>query len=431
MTPLDDGFIGRLPNPVLASGSEEIYYEICAINDDADEGDPAVYLCGPTSLYDSFIVYPPGVTECEDDWQNNGDFDLADSLEDEWILGRLCVDSQDHFEINLGTGQEATVYVVYPTHSAPTIEVYDANRNRLADPAVGACPGYTDLNFDNSGAPTKFYVVVRANDVSTNIPFQILAQTRGMTNAAECLDAQYEPNDTVSDATLITTASASFTGLEICRSEDLDIFAFDAPINQKIEILATFSHEIGDVDLRLFKPSQVANVSPGGSSAAWSLGVSDTESINYVTTEAGTHYLLVHSNRPNRYTLTLSQSPSQTVGCVDDDAFRPNHSQGSAAYIADGLQSNLKLCPDKDDWFTFPVLDFTAETFEVDVLATMGVLNTMTLEIWDIFGKINGGVLTQGVLRANPITFSNDNLYVRVRSTQPASYSLDLKVMFP
>lgn len=431
MTPTDSGFLGRIPNPVLMSGSQEIYYEICAVNDDADDQDPQAYLCGPTSLFDSFIVYPPGVTECEDDWQNNGDFDLADGLENAWILGRLCVDSADHFELSLGTGQEATVFVVYPTHSTPTIEVYDADRNRLPDPVAGACPGYTDLNFDNSGAPTKFYIVVRANDVSTNIPFQILAQTRDMENPAECLDAQYEPNDTTSNATQITTDSASFTGLEICRSDDVDIFAFQAPLNQRIQIQSTFSHEIADVDLRLFKPSQQESVSYNSAAAASSLGVTDSESIDYVTTESGTHYLVVYSNGPNRYTLNVSQSPSETVACIDNDAFGSNHSQATAGFVADGIQNNLKICPDEDDWYSFPVLDFTSETFEVDVLAPMGELSNMTLEIWDIFGVIDDGVISAGILRANATAFSNDNLYIRVSSTQPANYSLDLKVMFP
>jgi len=429
MTSNGETWVGRIGNPFLTEGSLEIYYEICAINDDAEEGDNLAFLCGPTSLYDSFIAYPPGSGECINDFEFNDEFDYASSLQEDWLLGRLCADETDYYEVSLGTGQESNVYLVHPLHAQPKIEIYDANQNKLADPVAGACGGFTDIYLSNPGAPTKFFIAVKSNSNAVNIPYQILAETRDMTNAADCLDAQYEPNDTAAQATPITTASAMFTGLEICRADDVDVFSFEAGINQRIQITLNFVHDIGDVDVRLFRPSQSGNVTRYGSAAAWSVGVSDTETIDYVTTESGMHYILVYANRPNRYSMSFSQEAAGEM-CVDDDPFAGNHTQPNARFLADGLHTGLKICPGKVDWFKFPVVDWTSESFDVIVDVSEGSLQSFTVQIWDIFGVVATATVSAGKLRAALNPFMNGDHYIRVASTASGTYSIDLQVTF-
>lgn len=430
MMPAGEDFVGVIPNPVLTEGSQEIYYEICAINDDAEEGDQSAYLCGPTSLFDSFIVYPPGTDACNSFAPFNTTIDLARNLGGDWELERICAGETLFYEITLGTGQESTLYLVYPLSAAPTVQVYDVNRTLLPAPTPATCGGFTDIFLTNPGASTKFYIEIQANENAANIPFQIVAETRDMMNPTECLDAQYEPNDSLMTATPITTASASFTGLEICRSDDLDVYSFQADAGELINVDLAFSHEIGDIDLKLFRPSQtsIGKIAP---SAAWSVGVSDEESIEYVTTEAGLHHILVYSNRPNRYSMTFERSDASGV-CVDTDGggIGTNDTQGDAEFIADGLSEGLKVCGAAEDWFSFPVIDYNTETFEIEVAATEGALSDLTVEVWDTFGRLGTAVESGGTLKFTLFPLNNEEHYIRVLSGGAVTYSLELTVLF-
>lgn len=421
-----DHLVGIIPNP-LGPNVTEIYYEICAINDDPTEEEGYPVLCGPTSLYDNFIAYPPSITECEDDpYDYIDDFESASDIPgDEWLYRRMCHGTDDYFAVGLGTHQEATIYLTYPLWAQPTIEVYNIDGALEQTLGASSCGGFTDIQLANTGAPTKKYIKFIGDETATDFAYQITGSVVSTTDLSQCIDASYEPNEDGATATPITTASAMFSGLEICRADDVDVFSIEATAGQQITVRADFESEVADLDMKLFSPTQeVGRTKPA---VDYSLGLSGTEEITYVAKLTGTFHIIVYSvDNPNRYSLTVEVGDAPQV-CVDDDRLEPNDTQATASLLFEGTTANLSSCGFSDDWYSFYVFDSISETYDVEVIPDSGVLGGgYSLEVWNTFGKITDGAVEGDNVKATLYPITDGEYYVVVKPILDGGYSLKL-----
>lgn len=425
-----DTFRASIPN-TLGPEVQQIFFEICAINDDPTEDQGYPVLCGPSSLYDSFLVYPPTATECQDDpYDYIDDFESASDVPtDTWLYRRLCAGTDDYFAVGLGTNQEASVYITYPTWAKPTVEVYDIAGTLLETAPVSTCGGFTEIKTSNTGAPTKRFIKVVGSENATDVGYQVIGSVLSTSDPSSCIDAMYEPNEGAENATVVSTASAMFSGLEICRPDDQDVFAFEAQAGQQIRVKADFQNSVADLDVKLFAPDQEVNQqSPA---IDYSLGLESVEEIVHVATQTGQYKAMVYSvDNANRYSL-LIEVGAAPVTCQDVDAFEPNDFQFSATYLSDGTTTGLKACSGQDDWYSFLVIDAFQETYDVR-LTPVGAAGPgdFEVEIWDVFGKVADGSILDGKVEAKLFPLASGDHYIVVRASKEAQYDLELAVSF-
>lgn len=426
MAPDGDRFVGVIPNR-LGTDVKEIYFEICAINDDPSEEDGFPVLCGPSSLYGGFLSYPPGTAECEDDpYDYVDDFESSSEIPgDEWLYRRMCEGKDDFFEVGLGTNQEATIYFVYPIWAQPTIEVYNLEGQLVETIAQSSCGGFTDVNLQNQGAPTKRFIKVIGGADATDMAYQVTGNVVSLTDPSACIDAAYEPNDLATNATPVTTATAMYSGLEICRADDIDVFAIQAEIGQQIHLRANFQSAVADIDMRLHSPGQ--EIGRNQPAVDYSLGISDVEEITYVAKTAGTFHATIYSvDNPNRYSLLVEVGAAAQT-CADTDVYEPNDSQATAKTLSIGTANALQACLGTDDWYSFYVIDAFSESFDAIVTPTGGATpQDFALEIWDVFGKVADGNIIDDKLKANLYPFADGDHYIVVRPLKDATYALEL-----
>ena len=91
--------------------------------------------------------------------------------------------------------------------------------------------------------------------------------------------------------------------LNVCGARDF--FAFEAREGQTVNLSVLFTHENGDVDVKLYGPSETGE--PGVVSS--SLGTEDNETIEHVVERSGLHYIEVYgfgTDNTNTYRLELT-----------------------------------------------------------------------------------------------------------------------------
>lgn len=426
-----DTFAAAIPNPILGEGQTETYFwEICAIDEDESSDDlPSVY-CGPTSLYESFIAYAPDADACVGIPATELDFDFARSIEKEWSTGKSCEGGSEVWELGLGTQQEARVFVIYPSGQAPLVEVYDENQTLESTADSLECTGMSEIILQNTGAPTKKFIEVSGTPEAPDTPYHVVGYVSDTTDDASCADSSFEPNGTVAEATEIMAGTSSFNQMEICRSNDVDVYSFDLEIGQTIDVVASFTHTIGDIDMTLFSPGQEDSVGSDGFGVALAWGISDEETISYTATEAGTHWLVVYTvDNPNRYSLSFDIS-ADVSQCVDNDIFEPNDTQQQAKVLPEQRSESIDICSNTEDWYSFLVLEWQLESFVIELEATNGSISDLEFEVWDLFGSVTAGRLENGKLVADFFPFTNGDHYVRVKSTGDVSYAATLSVNF-
>ena len=424
MAEVNGSFSANIPNPVLGAGETKVfYYQICAIDDDSTDDDSV--LCGPTSVYYSFTAYSPSETECVDDQGAGANFDAALDMDTVtgWHHGGVCAGTDDYYRMDLLADQDGDVFFIYPMGQGVTVEMFDENQAPLTvEPS--ACAGYTYVFVENdSGAPITRYFKVSGTDSPYHVsPFYFEVTTM-------CAATDMEPNDTALSASIIPTDGTATALQETCGITDVDVFKFAANTGEEITATALFSHDEGDLDIKLFAPSQSMMVGPTSSGVASGLSFTDNEELQHVAQETGDYYLLVRTyTDPNTYTLAVTK----TEECTDDDSFGDNHSEATSANAtAFTPHRGLEVCPAQDDWYEF--MGFQGEFIEIDVKVTSGSAAAVSLTIHrdgsqEATGSITG--MDMDTLSAT-VDVLTDGIYkAQVTTTAPVEYELLINPVF-
>jgi len=184
---------------------------------------------------------------------------------------------------------------------------------------------------------------------AVNAEATILIKEKG----AGCKDDQFEPNNKTTEATAVT--QGQFPDLSICDTSlspvDQDIFSLMLMSGEHVEVVITFSHSLGDLDLALFASTNLEVP------VFYSPGVSDKEQVSYTAQVAGTYYLAVFGTGAGTYAVPYSMTITRSAGggCTAD-TMEPNNTVAGAKLLDEGQTNgtplgNLSICPSDVDVF--------------------------------------------------------------------------------
>ncbi|MFW5967949.1 MAG: hypothetical protein ACOCV2_10540, partial [Persicimonas sp.] len=326
-----DQFSGEIPNPLLDSGeTAEIAYTICAYS--AREEDEVS--CAPEEFVYRFNVYSPDDEGCRDDSVDMSEPERAGEMSfTEWDAFRTCEDKPKYHRVEAAEDEEVEAAVSFPAGVEPDIEMTADGEEVDVEmlPCIGLAYGVVE-------GPADIEVRVAADE----FPYHVTAFRYG----PECVDADYEPNETPDEATPITSDFASFEEMTICSEEDRDVFEVDLLPGDQFDAYTEVDDAEGNLALALYKPSHSDRIVEDGDPTTEGLTVDDGDWLSYTTDERGPHYLTVTTrDDPNDYELLTDRI------CGDDDQFAGNHSSEDAETVELGEYEDLKICSEDADFF--------------------------------------------------------------------------------
>jgi len=255
---------------------------------------------------------------------------------------RACPADNDWFSFPLSAGQQIQVNAFFIHAAGGNIDV------GLRDP--------NGVLVELSGSPTDNEKITHtaAKDgtyaVGVGMPPNARAEGNGywlqISAAATplaCLDDAFEDNDTRETAAAVSLPFSQ-PGLAVCfEPQDEDWFSFPLSTGAAVQIDAIFSHDDGNINIRLFRD---------GTPVAQSISLDDNEKIAFTATADGTYTVQVDplpdpfSDPGNTYALEISAT------CVSD-AFEPNDSLETAAPVSLPFsEAALTVCPEEQDYFS-------------------------------------------------------------------------------
>lgn len=237
---------------------------------------------------------PHNYTPCHDAYEPNDNPNLlvASVGSGQYADLGICEDDDDYFKVTVAAGNTLTAVATF-THADGDLDLQfrDANLAFLAE---------SDSSTDNE---TLTWENTTGGDATIYIRVYGFA---GATNAyaldidlgdASCENDSFEPNDTTTNATLIS--SGMYNDLKICEGES-DYFEISAEAGQEIEVTAFFTHADGDLDMYLYDADEVLQDS--------SASVTDNETISFPVQTTDTYFLEVrgYTGATNDYSLELN-----------------------------------------------------------------------------------------------------------------------------
>ncbi|MBI5498545.1 MAG: pre-peptidase C-terminal domain-containing protein [Deltaproteobacteria bacterium] len=247
-----------------------------------------------------------------------------------------CGGDADWFAIPSSAGDDVNVAVTLSrSDDAFTLELRDAVGNLLL---MGTRVSGTAWSVAAGNVAGRTHLVARSSSPWTTTYDARLTLTTPM----NCIPDAFEPNNSLSRATLLPGAVAA----TICQGDE-DFFVFDvAAAGTQVTADMIPGPSTGDLDLILRNP---AGEEIGRSEAAFG-----QETISLAAPQAGRYAVQVYgfpSGRPEQgtgpYTLSVAQQPGG--GSCFDDRFEENDTLGQATQWGPDEPLDGTLCPGDDD----------------------------------------------------------------------------------
>lgn len=410
-------------------GYLNVYYQICAIDNDAQSENAIV--CTPSTgdikMFYTFIAYLPDAAECVEDAKDqvNGDDSIATAIAagKQWSTQHICESNLDYVYTESQSGEKSFLAIAYNQGDNLQVEVLDQNGNSLIL-STSICMGLAivDTTVPVGGSTKKTYLKISGN----NVAYHVRKFTLSKGTADTCADVELEPNNKVLDASLVSNGDA--IDAEICGQNDIDIYKILLRDGDKITLDHSFDNEKGNLDMTLFSPNQVDDVSASGRGVKQTFGFIDQETITYNATNGGPHYVLVFNNNPTKNLYNLKFKVEKGVACDRDQfANQNNHSHDSAVILpaADIELNNLEVCGGKADWFKRTEFNGIELLGSIEVTGGEGSIDDMT---WELFDE-NKNLLHKAIKKGNQLEIeftpsSQQALWHKITSTKKVNYSL-------
>ncbi len=168
----------------------------------------------------------------------------------------------------------------------------------------------------------------------------------------ECSDDVNEPNNSVGQATPITTGN--YENLSLCDTVDtpvdVDYFVIGLASGQALSVEVTFATDVGDIDVH------VVNQADPTILLAKAESTTDNEALTFPISEAGSYVIRIFGTGQavfkSPYKMVVSTAG---LSCIDD-AWEPNGSFQSATPMTPGdAIYDAQYCPNNLDFYTFNV----------------------------------------------------------------------------
>ncbi len=307
---------------------------------------------------------------------------LTDTLEARLIVagGELdnnppTVEPLDSMEVSVGNTLEFDILATDPDQDPLTITV------------SGALPQGAQFNAETwhfKWTPTAAQAGKSIHllfEISDSVYVVKLAADIWVRTASQaCGDDEFEPNNDLQSATLLT--QGSFPNLSICDTEtspvDSDWFRLMLEPGEKLQAHIEFVHEQGDLELALFAEGSEEPLVHNPS-------VANSESVTYQTTAAGNYYLVVFGVGSGVFSSGYAMTIERSTGNIDScqpDSLEPNNASGDATVVPanklDGTPiSNLTICAGDLDYYNvelscgdtlYAATSFSHSTGDLDML---------------------------------------------------------------
>lgn len=254
---------------------------------------------------------------------------------------RACPGDSDYYIFPLGSGDEVQVDAFFD-HAEGNIQVSVFDQFGTFITAATSSTDNEKLEFTAGVAGNyRVLVFVELPDLGT-APGNTYTLQVGMPGGL-CPDDQLEDNDTEGTPSAVGLP-VYLDGLRACPGDD-DYFSFSL-VEGPVQIDAFFTHDEGDINLRLIDPDGIVTTS---------FSETDNEKLVTTVTESGIYILGISnvedlgSADGNSYALQISQG-----GLCPDDALEENDSVETAAELSlPYYQAGLRICPDSADFYSF------------------------------------------------------------------------------
>jgi hypothetical protein len=207
--------------------------------------------------------------------------------------GIICADNPDLFRVELQAGVPVTVDLRF-LHEFGDLDVRLRDAEGLAIPDAISQSVTDDEWFVYTPTVTGTYYVHVYGFQGAENRYRL-----SVTTPICPPDDQFEPNNTLGQATPVTLGSSLDA---IACPGNSDFFAVPLTAGMTVEVDLHFSHILGDLDLRVLDSE--------GVEIARSDSLSDNEKISFTPTSDGMHYVWVYgypfATASNRYTLHVS-----------------------------------------------------------------------------------------------------------------------------
>ena len=184
-------------------------------------------------------------------------------------------------------------------------------------------------------------------------------------SAQACNTDQYDPNDTISAASMMR--SGTHSNLWVCTS-DADYFAFSAVAGDILSFNLSYLNNEGELEARILDSN--------GNQLATSLSSGSGTAVSYMAAAAGTYYLhvalILDSGTVLGNGYTLDARVGSSSGTCATDALEPNDTRATAAMISRGTYNNRYSCNTSDESYAVDVRAGDNISINVDFLHSAG-----------------------------------------------------------
>lgn len=252
-------------------------------------------------------VVPPGAGCVDDGFEDNDDI-TSPALVADGTYNNLTVCDQldpDWYALVLQPGESLDATITFDTSEGDLDMHLWAQPGTRVDSSTGVFATESVSYFNSTNAPLGVAVeVLQFSDPGApGTPYTLELDVQ---QVQTCLPDQFEPDNTVPDAT--PAGPGTFRDLTLCQNSDDDYFAVTLQPGQTLNALAEFDNAEGDIDLYIRTSTN--------STLAVSSGSTDDEMTSYTASSTETVYVAVvlFADRGqnivgNVYDLTLGISP--------------------------------------------------------------------------------------------------------------------------
>ena len=243
--------------------------------------------------------------------------------------GIACLDDADWYAVDLFEGCGLQADVGYDA-GAPTVELRDADGNRVAD---GAQANDGQVILYEAPAAGRYYVYIEGDGVEYRLRTEV-----------DCLrvlacpdDDGYEPNDDQVTASILPEGGVS----AILCGDNADYWRVPVEVGCRLNARIEFEHAAGDIDLAL--------VDNQGEVLAASDTNLDNERVSALLPHFGPFALRV-TGKGGALDNTYRVSAELDCSCVED-GFEENDALEDAAPLAADQLASGRVCGFDEDWF--------------------------------------------------------------------------------
>ena len=364
---------------------------------------------------------------CVDDaFEPNEDVDNATAIfSGRWTGMSVCDSDEDFYDLPAEPGEQVEICVT-PSELADVrlgVELIATGEGVIQSNAGGT----TFCVEDDLVAGTAFYARIFAPATGEETPYHV---TFDITEGCRLFDDSYDQdglNDHIpfgDDPPLVVLQGEDLPAeLRLCP-EDSDYWPVEMLWRDTLSAAIDFVHEDGDLQMKLHRPDGTVRL---GSS-----GRTDREAIEFQAETSGIYYLNVYGDGEDMGAYTFDYTVE--AYCEEDDN-EPNDTAGDAVALAEGTTTDLWLCNENVDYFSFAIptgTDAAVLTISIDFDDDGG---TLSLEATPPGAEATSGTPSAGgaevVFSDADVVVGDDQLYV-VRVSGDAlvenEYSLTIDV---